>query len=380
MSGPKGIGYQVVSTEELARREAERIRTRVLTRLRQAREGSGRTVDLGASPDVSRIATMALANLRHLEQEVERYASAVTEAVAAARVAEGLRRLRGSGSEIARSVQLEVSGKARPKVEPVEAADGSEDLTPDRLRARAQQAAETALSHGVEPGQVEGLLAPVEKCLAGGDLRRAGLLVTQLEASVVADVRAARGLARLERLRQDCLARHAAVTGDEADRLRERLRAATDAEQVTQIGLELDRLAEADDKEADRLFVLRAAREALETLGYRVEVDQAAPDVPRFTATRADWPRHGLNLLFPEGSSTFHTAPVAFAETDPRDDVAFEAASCADLTQLEAALAAQGVLTERVHEKQPGELPVRREVHTGASRRRTRNAERSRER
>jgi hypothetical protein len=84
-------------------------------------------------------------------------------------------------------------------------------------------------------------------------------------------------------------------------------------------------------------------------------------------ASTQAWPHHGLRLVFPAGRPGLHSIPVAFDDTDARDDVAFEESSCGDVARLREGLANRGVPTDLTHHVKPGGLAVQRETRTTAA-------------
>jgi hypothetical protein len=120
---------------------------------------------------------------------------------------------------------------------------------------------------------------------------------------------------------------------------------------------------------ADRRFVLEQATAVLREMGYAVDLENGAPagELIAIASTQA-WPHHGLRLVFPAGRTGMHTLPVAFDDTDARDDVAFEESSCGDVERLRDGLRSRGVPTELTHHVKPGGLVVQRQVRTPAAR------------
>ncbi|MEV6414979.1 hypothetical protein [Kribbella sp. NPDC051718] len=120
---------------------------------------------------------------------------------------------------------------------------------------------------------------------------------------------------------------------------------------------------------ADRRFAVEQATAVLREMGYAVEVGPVGADgeLVALASTQA-WPHHGLRLVFPAGRAGLHTIPVAFDDTDVRDDVAFEESSCGDVDRLRQGLSERGVPTDLTHHVAPGGLAVRRETRSAAAR------------
>ncbi|MGN6302631.1 MAG: hypothetical protein ACTHN8_16235 [Angustibacter sp.] len=392
MSGPKGTSYEVVSPAELARREAEGLRSQLTQRraqlaVLQAEAGADVVAATGAAPAIDLDGD--LEQLRATSARLSAYETRLRDAVQDRRVAVAMREMAADANALDLHLDLPVPGSRRHSdastaSDAVARSDAASDAALEGRLARALAAAAGLPDR--EQSEVRAALASVAEARRAGDSARAALLVTHVETVVDRLTRANRAVEAVRadvRALQDELALvsdQAAASDDLSQavaRVAADLAAATTGSQVDGARRAIAALKERCRVAQDRRFVLQQSIEVLQELGYSVEAGEPVEGVQPFVVTSGRWPRHALQLVMRPDQAAFNTAPMALTDTDARDDVAFERATCDDLERLRAGLRRRGVVAELSHEVPAGQLPVRRA--SDAARRAATRAQKARE-
>lgn len=373
MSGPKGTSYVVVSPEELARREAAGLRARLIAqrsqiRLLEASAGPDLVKEVGQAPAVDLAAE--LAQLRLVEGQLSAHQGLLEEAVRQRYRNVALEAMRTEVQELQLRIDLDRASHmtARPS-------GGSEPRQPARSEVEDARLARTLTTAATLPAaqqeQVHVVLRSLAEARGAGHVSRATMLTTHLETLVEGLLRKARIRQALEtdiRRLKACFAEVAdaatrtddeGLPGEVASAVAA-LDAASDREQLDMARSQLDQLRQRCRAAEDRAFVLRQAIEVLGELGYSVGEGEPVDDVRPFIVTSPRWPRHALQFVMRPDLAAFNTVPMAVAETDARDDVAFERATCEDLARLRSEFTRRGVVSELYHETPAAQLPMRR--------------------
>lgn len=359
MSGPKGIAYRVVSAEELLRRETDDFRRRIDARcalLLVLRAEVGRTVceNVGVAP--SRDASlMVLDEMRQFERDLTRHEEALREAFSVERAHAASAALKSQVASLKLTVDVGMTTPPRAR-------ESATSLEAKGLQRRFQRALEVAsqLADSDLQGRVRGIAEDVTTALGSDDVGRGGQLVTHLEQVVTAATRQARAKALLESEVGKVELQYSALDPEVAGLALVELREAKTLAQVAACARGLAKLDESRRAERDRRFVMEQSLEVLREMGYVVDIDPGEA-TNTVVATSDRWPHHGLQLAFRSDRANVHTAPLAFDETDSRDDIAFEEATCQDLDAMRTKLAERGVATDMFHHVPAGGLGVRRE-------------------
>lgn len=367
MSGPKGASYTVVSEAERRRRAVAAARNRLesaLARLNelQAQAGSD-AVRVGLAPravagdDVAAIE----ARIKAVAEHCDRLEVVVKERRIAAATREMAASLEGFTLDFI-ATSSSITTAAAP-TENVAARRGALVATLDNLARHVSELPDSERPEFVDR------LRRVRSTLDELDQPRAAQAVSALRGAVAEALHREAARASFERRRLDLAQEFADVTASEPALLTSIERAVDDVA-LAQVRTRLAAGRERLDRAADQRFVLTQAADALRMLGYRVEVAEG-DGTDALVACKDDWRHHGLRLLFPQGQAAFSSTPEAYGDTDARDDLAFEQASCRDVDALLDKLQQAGVRTRlRVHHA-PGTVRVRRAAASGARRRRT---------
>lgn len=377
VSGPKGIAYQVVSAEELLRRETDTVRSRVDARrgaVRMLRASVGEAV--AVTVPETRIRSFQRADLAELSA-IESGLIAEEKALAAAAERAHAARARATLTAELEALRVDLPAlrfrrpdEARTTAAPVRAQEA--DPSP-RVARRLEAVLELAvlLDENLRMDLAE--LASVVTAAPGSV--RAQAFLTEMEARVTAATNRQRDLENRRRRIRELQYTFAELLGSETaegGEARTVLSTLTDESGQAAIDSSARRLRDLERGRivaADRRFALEQATAVLREMGYAVDLEpgSSAGDLIAIASTGA-WPHHGLRLVFPAGRAGIHTLPVAFDETDARDDVAFEESSCGDVERLRTGLLSRGVPTDLTHHVQPGELVVQRQVRTSTVR------------
>lgn len=364
MSGPKGMNYQVVSAEELARRELQRAHDRLQARqdtvLALAIEAGPAAADAGHAP-ATKIRGADLATCAAREQEWTAYESRLRDAIEKARVAHGRAALATALAPVGPLPAFDLT----VVVAAPETADNKHDKRLAAILTAASGLDDATLT------TCHALAATAREAMAAGDLPRVGMMISQLETTVVQATARRTREATLATAREALASEYADVIGQATPQMRSRLAGAASRAELNACADDLAALRAQHNRELDRRFVLAAARAALQDMGYAVRVMEPGDGAAHLTATRSDWPSHALDVVFPDGRDTVHTVPIALGQTDQRDDVRFEQASCGDIETLCADLRKRGVVTDMFHHQPPGAVALRKAPAATTRKRRT---------
>lgn len=376
MSASRGIAYRVVSAEELLRRETDDFRRRLDARcalLQVLRAEVGRTVceSVGVAPSRDS-SLMVLNEMRQFETELTRHEKTLREVAAAERAHAASAVLKSQVASLKMTVDVAVTtpSRARERTTPREAPGLQQRL--QRVLEVASQLADRDLQ-----GQVREMAEDVTTALGSDDVGRGGQLVTHLEQVVTAAARQSRAKALVESEVVKVELQYSALDPEVAGPALLELRGAKTLAQVEACARGLAKLDENRRAESDRHFVMEQSLEVLREMGYVVDIDPGEA-TNTVVATSDRWPHYGLQLAFRSDLASVHTAPLAFDETDSRDDIAFEEATCRDLDAMRTKLAVRGVNTDLFHHVPAGALAIRHEDRR--DRKRTRSRPKTKER
>ncbi len=377
MSGPKGASYVVVSEAELRRRAVAAARDRlavVQARLRelQARAGAdavraGRAPSLSVRDDIGAIDAL----VRTVTEHCERLEQVIRER----RIANALSQLSTSLSGF--TVDLSVTVRARTTTTSTATTGAaSTDRRAGLLVTLDDLARRSAELPDAERAAFARRLQAVRDGVDGPDPARAAQAVGSLRGAVAEALHREAERVSFDRRRQMVASEFADVSASDLDAWDAWLQAPDDVA-LAGVRARLEAARERQRRAADQQFAVTQAAEVLRSLGYRVDVTDG-DGVDALVARKDAWQHHGLRLLFPEATAAFSSTPESYGDTDPRDDVAFEEASCRDVDALLATLATRGVRAElRVHH-QPGAVNVRRATTSDTRHRRTDSAPKER--
>ncbi|WP_432874614.1 hypothetical protein ACQPYH_22495 [Kribbella sp. CA-245084] len=367
MSGSTGFDYQVVSPAELRRRAVEAATARVMARqasVRVARASVGKTVAAQVrATQISKRDVADLDRLRGLEIALAAEEQALSVAAAQARTDQARRTLATEIEALQVALpKIRFRGTARERSRGQVRSEASE-----RLAARVEAVLDLAL------GLDESVRADLQKLAAvvtddASGPAKAQSFLTELETRISQAVKRQRAEERRQQRTRELKYQYAVLLdaataeGDEARAIVARLPGGD----VEAAARELQEVDLRRVKAADRRFALDQATAVLREMGYAVDVEPAGGTTIA-TASGPDWPRHGLKLVFPADTDGMRTIPVAFEDSDERDDLAFETSSCDAVDELRDGLQSRGVPTELIYRTPPGELPVRRHARQTAA-------------
>lgn len=372
MSGPKGYSYEVVSAEELARRARLAAQQRADTMEQQFEAEAAQASAWGRLDEVARIrdavprAASTVADLearaRALGSAREQLRQGQEQAVrerARELVADSLGAVNVSiGTDLRRS-SAQKSSTSRTSGAPSRPADAGRQADERRLGELAKVIAD----HPAIADQCTQALDAVGEAMREGTPLGVRKALRAAEAKVSDLVHEHSLRQQFEHDRDDALATFADIPGPGAASLRRRLASAQDRAELAAISHRLVSAREQVRIDADREFVLAAAREALAEIGYVVaDPDQTvgASEEAGMLATSAKYPDHALKLLFSSDDARFFTNVVALGDTDPADDAAVEQRSCADVAAVTRLMAEHGVRASMTFHRAPGEVPLER--------------------
>lgn len=374
MSGPKGFGYEVVSAQELRRREDEaragRCRRHVVTLagLHDQLRRHGCSVDDRADepPSTDRQSMIAW------EEDLIRAIGAARERVREESAKEIMRRLR-SGDRAVDVSGLSLGGgsrgdRSRPDGDRLDRGDRS---APD-ARAGAPPERDARRRVAADVGAVVGLLAGLRDPAVREELTataravldvddpaqaRGDLLTLKTRATEALRVQDLRDLAA-----QEALALAASRSRAAAD-LRARAERVTTAAELSGLRGRIAELVEQERREADARFVQGALEEVLAELGFAVDEDFELQDYGAVgVASHASCPGYGVRFQVSPGAGTLFTRVVSRRESSPEEDARAEALTCDGVRAVADRLHGRGVSTELRFSRRPGEAAVERRI------------------
>lgn len=356
MSGPKGFGYEVVSAQELRRREDEaragRCRRHVVTLagLHDQLRRCGCSVDGPADepPSTDRQSMIAW------EEGLIRAIDAAREQVREESAKEIMRRLRSGDRPV------DVSGLSL----------GDRPAPPDRAGAPPERDARRRVAADVDA--VVGLLAGLRDPAVREELTttaravldvddpaqaRGDLLTLKTRATEALRVQDLRDLAA-----QEALALAASRSRAAAD-LRARAERVTTAAELSGLRGRIAELVEQERREADARFVQGALEEVLAELGFAVDEDFELQDYGAVgVASHASCPGYGVRFQVNPGAQTLFTRVVSRRESSPEEDARAEALTCDEVRAVADRLHGRGVSTELRFSRRPGEVAVEKQL------------------
>lgn len=361
MSGPKGFGYEVVSAQELRRREDEaragRCRRHVVTLagLHDQLRRCGCSVDGPADepPSTDRQSMIAW------EEALIRAIDAAREQVREESAKEIMRRLRSGDRPV------DVSGLSLGGGPP-----GDRPAPPDRAGAPPERDARRRVAADVDA--VVGLLAGLRDPAVREELTttaravldvddpaqaRGDLLTLKTRATEALRVQDLRDLAA-----QEALALAASRSRAAAD-LRARAERVTTAAELSGLRGRIAELVEQERREADARFVQGALEEVLADLGFAVDEDFELQDYGAVgVASHASCPGYGVRFQVNPGAQTLFTRVVSRRESSPEEDARAEALTCDEVRAVADRLHGRGVSTELRFSRRPGEVAVEKQL------------------
>ena len=361
MSGPKGFGYEVVSAQELRRREDEaragRCRRHVVTLagLHDQLRRCGCSVDGPADepPSTDRQSMIAW------EEALIRAIDAAREQVREESAKEIMRRLRSGDRPV------DVSGLSLGGGPP-----GDRPAPPDRAGAPPERDAQRRVAADVDA--VVGLLAGLRDPAVREELTttaravldvddpaqaRGDLLTLKTRATEALRVQDLRDLAA-----QEALALAASRSRAAAD-LRARAERVTTAAELSGLRGRIAELVEQERREADARFVQGALEEVLADLGFAVDEDFELQDYGAVgVASHASCPGYGVRFQVNPGAQTLFTRVVSRRESSPEEDARAEALTCDEVRAVADRLHGRGVSTELRFSRRPGEAAVEKQL------------------
>lgn len=373
MSGPKGYSYEVVSAEELARRARAAAQQRADTMADRFELAATRAAAWGRSDEVTR-----------LRAGVPHATTTTDDLEARARAFEAARKKLDQGqqqvmrdqarqlvSESLGAVKVSIAGSlgrsSTRQAGSTEVRAPSATPSPDRERQaeqrRLSELGRVIADHPTIAEQCKPALDAVAAAMSHGTPLGVQKALRAAEAKVSDLVHEHSLRQQFEHDRDDALATFADIPGADAVSLRRRLASAQDRAELAATSERLVAAREQVRIDADRAFVLAAAREALAEIGYVVadpEQTVGTSEVAGMVATSPKYPDHALKLLFSSDDARFFTNVVALGDTDPADDAAVEQRSCADVAAVTRLMAEHGVRASMTFHRAPGEVPLER--------------------
>ena len=361
MSGPKGFGYEVVSAQELRRREDEarvgRCRRHVITLagLHDQLRRYGCSVDDRADepPSTDRQSMIAW------EEALIRAIDAARERVREESAKEIMHRLR-SGDRAVDVSGLSLGGGSRGDRS---APDDRAGALPERdaqRRVAADVGAVVGLLAGLrDPAVREELTAIVRAVLDVDDpaQARGDLLTLKTRATEALRVQDLRDLAA-----QEALALAASRSRAAAD-LRGCAARVTTAAELSELRGRIAELVEQERREADARFVQGALEEVLAELGFAVDEGFELQDYGAVgVASPASCPDYGVRFQVSPGAGTLFTRVVSRRESSPEEDARAEALTCDEVRAVADRLHGHGVSTELRFSRRPGEAVVEKRI------------------
>ena len=361
MSGPKGFGYEVVSAQELRRREDEarvgRCRRHVITLagLHDQLRRYGCSVDDRADepPSTDRQSMIAW------EEALIRAIDAARERVREESAKEIMHRLR-SGDRAVDVSGLSLGGGSRGDRSAPDDRAGAPPERDAQRRVAADVGAVVGLLAGLrDPAVREELTAIVRAVLDVDDpaQARGDLLTLKTRATEALRVQDLRDLAA-----QEALALAASRSRAAAD-LRGCAARVTTAAELSELRGRIAELVEQERREADARFVQGALEEVLAELGFAVDEGFELQDYGAVgVASPASCPGYGVRFQVSPGAGTLFTRVVSRRESSPEEDARAEALTCDEVRAVADRLHGHGVSTELRFSRRPGEAAVEKRI------------------
>ena len=361
MSGPKGFGYEVVSAQELRRREDEaragRCRRHVVTLagLHDQLRRCGCSVDGPADepPSTDRQSMIAW------EEALIRAIDAAREQVREESAKEIMRRLR-SGDRPVDVSGLSLGGGSRGDRSAPDDRAGAPPERDAQRRVAADVDAVVGLLAGLRDPAVREELTTTARAVLDVDdpaQARGDLLTLKTRATEALRVQDLRDLAA-----QEALALAASRSRAAAD-LRARAERVTTAAELSGLRGRIAELVEQERREADARFVQGALEEVLADLGFAVDEDFELQDYGAVgVASHASCPGYGVRFQVNPGAQTLFTRVVSRRESSPEEDARAEALTCDEVRAVADRLHGRGVSTELRFSRRPGEVAVEKQL------------------
>ena len=361
MSGPKGFGYEVVSAQELRRREDEaragRCRRHVVTLagLHDQLRRCGCSVDGPADepPSTDRQSMIAW------EEALIRAIDAAREQVREESAKEIMRRLRSGDRPVDVSGLSLRGGPPADRPAPLDRA-GAPPERDARRRVAADVDAVVGLLAGLRDPAVREELTTTARAVLDVDdpaQARGDLLTLKTRATEALRVQDLRDLAA-----QEALALAASRSRAAAD-LRARAERVTTAAELSGLRGRIAELVEQERREADARFVQGALEEVLAELGFAVDEDFELQDYGAVgVASHASCPGYGVRFQVNPGAQTLFTRVVSRRESSPEEDARAEALTCDEVRAVADRLHGRGVSTELRFSRRPGEVAVEKQL------------------
>ena len=373
MSGPKGFGYEVVSAQELRRREDEarvgRCRRHVITLagLHDQLRRYGCSVDDRADepPSTDRQSMIAW------EEALTRAIDAARERVREESAKEIMHRLH-SGDRAVDVSGLSLGGGSRgDRSRPGGGLDRGDRSAPDdragapperdaQRRVAADVDAVVGLLAGLRDPAVREELTAIARAVLDVDdpaQARGDLLTLKTRATEALRVQDLRDLAA-----QEALALAASRSRAAAD-LRARAARVTTAPELSGLRGRIAELVEQERREADARFVQGALEEVLAELGFAVDEGFELQDYGAVgVASPASCPGYGVRFQVSPGAETLFTRVVSRREPSPEEDARAEALTCDEVRAVADRLHGHGVSTELRFSRRPGEAVVEKRI------------------
>ena len=361
MSGPKGFGYEVVSAQELRRREDEarvgRCRRHVITLagLHDQLRRYGCSVDDRADepPSTDRQSMIAW------EKALTRAIDAARERVREESAKEIMRRLH-SGDRAVDVSGLSLGGGSRGDRSAPDDRAGAPPERDAQRRVAADVGAVVGLLAGLRDPAVREELTAIARAVLDVDdpaQARGDLLTLKTRATEALRVQDLRDLAA-----QEALVLAASRSRAAAD-LRARAERVTTAAELSGLRGRIAELVEQERREADARFVQGALEEVLAELGFAVDEDFELQDYGAVgVASPASCPGYGVRFQVSPGAGTLFTRVVSRRESSPEEDARAEALTCDEVRAVADRLHGRGVSTELRFSRRPGEAAVEKRI------------------
>lgn len=362
MSGPKGFGYEVVSAQELRRREDEarvgRCRRHVITLagLHDQLRRYGCSVDDRADepPSTDRQSMIAW------EEALTRAIDAARERVREESAKEIMHRLHSGDREVDVSGLSLGGGSRGDRSAPDDRAGAPPERDAQSARVAADVDAVVGLLAGLRDPAVREELTAIARAVLDVDdpaQARGDLLTLKTRATEALRVQDLRDLAA-----QEALALAASRSRAAAD-LRARAARVTTASELSGLRGRIAELVEQERREADARFVQGALEEVLAELGFAVDEGFELQDYGTVgVASPASCPGYGVRFQVSPGAGTLFTRVVSRRESSPEEDARAEALTCDEVRAVADRLHGHGVSTELRFSRRPGEAAVEKRI------------------
>ena len=380
MSGPKGFSYQVVSAQELRRREDNARRGRCEQHVIKLAGLCGQLEHYGAAPSVT-VATPKRAN----HDELIKWENDLVQALAATQdqvhqvAAQAIVQRLNAGK-----VALDVSGLTLglPQASATTPAPSASTPTPSQAGPAAELTKIAQLVAGLtDADQREQLTIRAAQVAATSHTDQAKGALLHLKTEVTTALRAE----EFRALAGEVMLGIAHLNSPEAERLRLQAKSVGTMPEVTSLKQAATALLEAEAKAQDTQYVQQALGEVLEELGFTLEEDFEVAELGRAVAVadHPDHPGYGLRFQVNPADQRIYARLVAERATSPEDDTQAELETCAKTHAVMTALGRRGVAADLQFELAPGEATVdrlERTRSTGRSRSKQRRQTASRSR